>query len=296
MEIRTRIHCREANTKDIVDYLNSLGYQPEKIRNQNYWYKSPLRNEKTASFKVDRKLNRWYDFGTGRGGTLIDFATLYHDCNVREFLDILNGFVGSLKSFTPTPELMVQHAKITITGEHVLSSIPLLRYLQDRRINGGIADRFCKEVNYRIDDKSYYAIGFKNDQGGYELRNRYFKGNSHPKGVTTIKKGSLQVSVFEGFFDFLSYCTMDLKSTLPETDFLILNSLSFFEKSLESLLAYDKIHLFLNNDKAGQNCSHQACSTDKKFIDESELYKNYNDLNDLLLGKRANPLRLHKRQ
>src|SRR5919199_1336957 len=77
MEIRKiKASCEEVRQMDIVSYLSSLGYQPSKIRNHDYWYHSPLRNEKTPSFKVNRKLNRWYDHGIGKGGNLIDFAIL----------------------------------------------------------------------------------------------------------------------------------------------------------------------------------------------------------------------------
>ncbi len=47
----------EANPIKMVEYLNSLGIQPQKIRNNDYWYLSPLRGKKTASFKINRKLN-----------------------------------------------------------------------------------------------------------------------------------------------------------------------------------------------------------------------------------------------
>jgi len=46
----------EARQQDMVDYLQQLGYLPEKIRGNDYWYLSPLRNEKTPSFKVNRRL------------------------------------------------------------------------------------------------------------------------------------------------------------------------------------------------------------------------------------------------
>jgi DNA primase len=65
---------------------NNERYEPIKIRNVDYWYLSPLRDEKTASFKVNRRLNKWYDHGLGKGGNIIDFAILYQDCTVGEFL------------------------------------------------------------------------------------------------------------------------------------------------------------------------------------------------------------------
>jgi DNA primase len=49
-----KLMCAEARQIDLVDYLASLGHQPQKVRNQDYWYLSPLRNKKIASFKVER--------------------------------------------------------------------------------------------------------------------------------------------------------------------------------------------------------------------------------------------------
>ena len=48
------MNCDQANEIDLVDYLNPLEFQPEKIRGNDYWYLSPLRNERTASFKIER--------------------------------------------------------------------------------------------------------------------------------------------------------------------------------------------------------------------------------------------------
>jgi DNA primase len=88
MEFRKQqtISIREVKEIDMVDYLSRLGYEPIKIRNVDYWYLSPLRDEKTASFKVNRRLNKWYDHGLGKGGNIIDFAILYQDCTVGEYL------------------------------------------------------------------------------------------------------------------------------------------------------------------------------------------------------------------
>ena len=84
-----KMTCAEARQIDLVDYLFTLGHHPEKIRNQNFWYLSPLREEQTASFKVSRRKGFWFDFGTGRGGDIIDFGVLYHKCDVTELLERL---------------------------------------------------------------------------------------------------------------------------------------------------------------------------------------------------------------
>ena len=47
---------------NLADYLHSLGYSPVKQQGINLWYKSPLREETEASFKVNTERNLWYDF------------------------------------------------------------------------------------------------------------------------------------------------------------------------------------------------------------------------------------------
>ena len=66
------MNIKTAKNIRIIDFLNTLGYQPRKIVRHSHFYLSPLRAEKTASMKVDNKLNLWYDHGSAQGGTIID--------------------------------------------------------------------------------------------------------------------------------------------------------------------------------------------------------------------------------
>jgi DNA primase len=94
-----KMTCSEARLIDMVEFLTDLGFQPQKIRNQDYWYCSPLREERTASFKVNRTRNIWYDFGEGKGGDIIDFGARYFKCSVaeeREFTRKLIGMANNL--------------------------------------------------------------------------------------------------------------------------------------------------------------------------------------------------------
>ena len=44
------------------------------------WYKSPLYEDNTPSFKVNINLNSWYDFGISEGGSIIELVcTLFND-------------------------------------------------------------------------------------------------------------------------------------------------------------------------------------------------------------------------
>lgn len=291
-----RLSISEAKEIDIVHFLADLGYEPSKIRNNDYWYFSPLRDEKTPSFKVNRKLNRWYDHGLGKGGNLVDFAILYHGCTVSEFLQNLSGNLSlqkpSIQQSVTRPE---PENQIKILGDFILSSTALLRYLQQRRIPVDIADRYCREVRYELNGKVYYGIGFKNDLGGFEIRNPYFKASSSPKGITTIDNSAGEVIVFEGFTDFLSFKAIHQQDPEDRFDFVVLNSVSFFETARLFLEKHNTIRLYLDRDPTGQNCSRYALSLSSKYKDESSLYQNHKDFNDWIVNF-GKPQRKHQKQ
>jgi hypothetical protein len=216
-----QLTCGRAKQIDLVDYLQSIGYQPAQKRLYNYWYLSPLREERAASFKVNRKLNRWYDFGIGKGGDIIDFGILYHHCTIPELLQKLNDHFlsfhrhpnhqnnghgeGEKVYLNEQAKDAAEEEKISIQKVISITNPFLCKYLAERRIPLHIANAFCKEIQFKIKDKNYYAIGFKNDGGGYELRSRFCKLSSSPKTITFINMHTDEIKVFEGFFNFLSY-------------------------------------------------------------------------------------------
>jgi hypothetical protein len=275
----------EVKNTDIVDYLGSLGFKPSKISRNDFWYLSPFRDETQPSFKVNRNLNRWYDFGEGKGGNIIAFGIQYHHCSVGDFLKKISSGFSFQQQKKLLKSLEEEVKKISIINAKEISSLTLIRYLHKRRIPVDIARKFCKEIDYELYGKQYYAIGFKNNAGGYELRNEKFKGSSSPKDVTLITDHADKISVFEGFFNFLSYQAIHQQQEQPDSSFLILNSTSFFEKSLSIMQAYKSVHLYLDCDSTGQKCRQKATEIDsKKFVDESSLYKNYKDLNDWIVN------------
>ena len=174
-----------------------------------------------------------------------------------------------------------------------LKSPVLLKYLKSRQIPADIARQYCREMVFELYEKRQLAIGFKNEGGGYELRNQFFKGSSSPKEPRLIKNGEQNVSneltVFEGFFSFLSFLTIQnyrpgllARFQHTQTDFLILNSLSFFDKSKGLMQKYPAINLCLDRDKAGIDCTQKALGWSDKFMDKSQLYEKHKDLNEWL--------------
>ncbi len=283
---KQRLSIEDARQIDLADYLSKLGHTPVKIRNFDYWYLSPLRKEKTASFKVNRKLNRWYDHGLGKGGNIIDFAIEYHNCTIADALKKLSNNLSFRQPLQQPSPLQKEkdESKIKITAEAPLSSFILFRYLQQRRIPLEIAQQFCKEVKYELNGKTFFGIGFKNDSGGYEIRNAYFKGSSSPKDITTFNNIAKEAAVFEGFIDLLSFIAMNQNQHQNLSDFVVLNSVSFFEKARSFMEQHEAINLYLDNDKTGQNYSQYALTLNNKYKDQSQLYKQHKDLNEWLVN------------
>jgi hypothetical protein len=293
-----------------VDYLHALGHDPKKINGNDYWFHSPFRDEKDPSFKLERSKNIWYDHGLGKGGKLVDFVTEYYHCDVREALQKISFFheQKSLQSEAIRPPFHSHQNNFfnegneretaikIIAAKQPILDLVLCRYLNRRRIEKSIADKYCHEVVFTNSgkEKLYSAIGFKNNAGGYELRNEYFKGSSSPKYVTYLDNKADKVSVFEGFFDFLSHQSILQNQEQELTNFLVLNSLSYFERSLLLMEKHQRVHLYLDQDEAGRKCTNHALKRSPVFKDEGKLYQGYKDLNDwtMNIGKLENQKKL----
>lgn len=290
----------EAKKISIVDYLEKRGYTHAKIRRGQYWYRSPLRDEKTPSFVVNDNLHEWYDFGIAEGGDLIELGKrMYNTNDIHTVLTMIerdsNGLVKEKRqevcsSYTSVEDDMIDMRVMP------LRNYALTSYLQSRGVDIGIATTFCKEIHYTLRNKKYFAIAFPNKSGGFEVRNPYYKGCIKNKDVSVFyhTNGMTQehICVFEGFMDFLSYMTLRKKGNKEicvdsMVDVLVMNSVANLRKSMDFLDPYKEIHCYLDNDIAGQKTVETFVGLfGEKVKDESARYREYKDLNDLLRGKK----------
>ena len=266
----------------IADFLHSLGYSPVKQQGINLWYKSPLREETEASFKVNTERNQWYDFALGKGGNIIALASrLYATDSVPYLLKRIEeqaphvrpvSFSFRKQSFT---EPSFQQLEIV-----PLSSPALLAYLQERGINPALAKRECREARFTHNGKRYFAVAFPNILGGYEIRNRFFKGCLPPKDVTLLAYGSASCNLYEGFMDYLSARVLGIGNG---EDHLVLNSVSNLTKAYRHLDGYGKLQCHFDNDEAGRRTLEALRARyGGKVTDCSGLYGGCKDLNDYL--------------
>lgn len=159
----------------------------------------------------------------------------------------------------------------------------LKKYLVERGISPDTASFYCCQLDYYVHKKKYFAVGFSNVSGGYELRNRLFKGCIPPKDVSLIKRKDGQAescSLYEGFMDFLSAVTLGMAE---DGDSLVLNSVANVDRSFRYLDGYERIRCYLDNDEAGHRTVEKLrMRYGEKVSDCRGLYKGCKDLNEYL--------------
>ena len=267
----------------ITDYLQQQGYAPARVQGIHYWYYSPLRNERTPSFKVNTERNQWYDFGSGEHGDIIDLVCALHRCTISEAISLLSGAKQvAHQEFSFGGERKISERKLEILSAQPLSNPYLLRYLAARAIPLPVASAYCSEVLFQNMKRTYYAIGFANDALGWEIRNMYFKGCIAPKAITTIKRESDRLQIFEGFMDFLSLQTLHPSSTC---DAIVLNSLALLPRIQEKIKGYKQVESFLDNDEAGRKLFEFLKQFYPSVIDGSVRYQTHKDLNEWLVSQ-----------
>lgn len=274
------------NVKDISikDYLAEQGIYPVKEHPAYGMYKSPFRDEQTASFKVDYNANLWYDFGAGEGGSIIDLVMKMQQCSLIVATQILSK-VNHSYFFQRESSFNEKTAKtLSFTTIKSIENPKLIEFLKNRKIDIQIAKSFCKEVHYQIGGRNYFALGFANDAGGYELRNPQFKGCVPPKEITTFDHKMATVNLFEGFMDYLSLLTLQVKQA--DVSAIILNSVNNLERAVSFLSKHTKINAFLDNDEAGKQALQKLQKLKLPVADISKRYANFKDVNDYLCGEK----------
>jgi len=287
----------EINQIQIHDYLKTRGIYPARNFCGYSMYHSPFREERTPSFKVSEVKNLWIDYGTGDGGTLIDLVLKMNpEFNVSRAMAEIEAAMLTDRIFSFHQPMQVASAenptsvnepnRINIYKiKNLGSNSALSDYIKSRGIGLKTASKFCKELYFKIGDKSLFGIGCENDNGGWAIRNKFWKGCS-AQGVSYYKKGHAQLAVFEGVFDLLSYLEIEGEKNLAQ-DFIVLNSLTNLHKAMATLSVYDAVLLFLDRDASGQKATDFLKANLNKCYDLSDWYAPFKDINDYLVSGNA---------
>ena len=292
------------NIQQIKDKYTCLDYLGDKVirkTTKGYLARCPWREDRNPSMTVTPNGKGWLDHSTGEHGNLIDLVM--RTLNTRDLGRVCAEFGEKSFSFDSSKILGDSKEEEEEPGFRSFDVVPLqsrglYAYLQQRKINIGIARQFLREAHYSFRDnpggRYLYALAYGNDLGGYELRSIRFKGSTAPKGITThlggrnADTGQLFNScvVFEGFMDMLSFATL---CGGVRHDYLVLNSIVKAQDGIDALRDYaGKVLLALDNDKAGTKATAQIHEQLPTAIDIRSRFSPAKDINDYLLALMSN--------
>ena len=287
------MNCKQFNSISLEEVLVSLGHLPTKQNEKEAWFLNPFSTENHASFKLDKRNNVWYLHSEGIGGNNIDFMMKYLKASVKEVLEWAEK--QNFSSFQSQKDYLSKSSSLNyhITEIKELQNENLKIYLQQRGLSPTVYS-LVKEVHFAIGEKKLYAIGFENLSGGWELRNSFYKGSLLMKDISILNfnnesqnqnETGKRIAIFEGFIDALSFVEM---KPFYNGYLLVMNSISLLNKTKDHLKNYSEIHLFLDNDKAGETCKNEILKSFPEAKDHSEIYALHKDLNDYLKSKKEN--------
>jgi len=277
----------------IEDILAYFGYKVQETQKIEFFIHSPFRQEKTPSFKINKRLNTWYDFGQAMGGSNVDLLIKLKNWTAKEAINFLKNFNPAFSSFPPQNLSKLSDFKpseprkdelgINILKTQKIQNKALISYLNSRKIPLKLAKKYLQEIYFKKNEKTYFALAWQNQSGGWNWRNKYLKGCIGSNNFTFFSKNAENVSIFEGIFDFLSAVVYFDKE--PSGDVIVLNSVANLAKV--ELSGYKRINLFFDNDKAGINAKNEIFikNEEKEIKDYSKIYGDYKDFNEFLMNK-----------
>ena len=277
------MNCEEVKEKiNIRTVLESFNLFPVKENRKTAFYFALDREEKIPSLLVDFVKNKAFDFGTGKSYDVISIVQQMNQCSVSEALKYLEKFVFSVQKKFQNEEAKLQK-EYKILNVREIQHPALIQYLKSRKLYE--QKELVKEIEYEVNGKKYFGIGFFNNSGGVEIRNKYSKICLGKKDVTLVENQSSEICIFEGFFDYLTYKNLEKKEN-SNSDYLILNSTAMLFKIEKKLEKYDKISLFLDNDSNGELAKSKIQNQYKNVEDCSLIYQNFKDLNEWFVNDR----------
>lgn len=282
----------KAKAVAIVDYLASKGIEPVKAIGKELVYNSPLRDDKNPSFFVNLEKNKFKDFANDEHrGNVFTLVRLLEGCNFPQSVAKLLEFDGKpvekyANLFLSATDIEHPIKQQTIITDPVKNPV-LINYLQERCIPYSQGKKYLHEVMTTAKDRVYFYVGFRNDSGGYALRNKSFKRCLDNQDITTFDLASRKnVAVFEGFFDFLS-ALVYYGLEAPRIPTVVLNTTNNRKKAIEYLRQFEQVNCFFDRDKSGEECFRLMRDRDGLPVEDfSKIYEGFNDFNEYLIKTR----------
>ena len=282
----------------ITDFLGSIGIFPASRSGQDFIYSSPLRQDSKPSFSVNPAKNIFYDYGneSDKGG-VIDLIMKYHKISFPQACDLIETMDGKEKDNSGNPSFFSCRPSLTnkpmsdsrnqIISVGNLQHQALINYVASRKISFQTAFTYLKQIRYQNAKGRFFGVGYQTDNGSYVVRNEKMK-NPINLGKASIKTmvlpNSTAVILFEGMFDFLSAVECFKRPSIYTA--IILNSVNNLSQAMPLIMQHNKVFAYLDNDEAGRKALEKLRATRLEVIDQSDVYRPFNDFNDYLKARK----------
>ena len=300
---------------DIGAILKAYGHNPSFKRiGTHYFYHSPFHEDATPSLSVDKN-NMWKDFGdtTGRlSGDAINLVEYLGNVDYISAISIIYEIMGKATYLQNITEEKVSlerrkndgsQTKVLCVG--TITNAKVMSYLNKRGIPKEVYSKYLLEIKYSCQRDAhiseYTAFCIRTDSDTYSVHGLPMPGTKYEKGIkrfigpgdvsTFHIHGSSYSSccmVFEGQINMLSWIVMYGE---PQMDIIVLNSVTNLPKLADlASHAVSSLYCYLDNDQDGRKATaNMPTVTGCEVYDCSSIYaeKGLNDLNDLLLQKKA---------
>lgn len=206
------MNMKQAGQTDLIEFLEVFGHKPIRRNKHIYWYHSPLNEEATPTYRVNRIKNTWIDTASSQEGGIIKLGKLlYRTDNLSDVLHDIEIRKPVIKEIQiaqgSMPTRTILYERIYIAP---LTDSALLSFLMSRGMDLHIEQDICVEIQYELYGKHFNAIGIGNIFGGYEFRSPHLKGHIGKKDISLLKtnEGGIGCCIFEDLIDFLSFKTL----------------------------------------------------------------------------------------
>lgn len=231
------------------------------------------------------------------GGDVIGFVRAWLESSNESFtvsdalrwLNNMTGFVPVIKSVA-TIDYTKKDSNLVPKNTKSIKHPALLKYLKARGIPFKIAAASLVEVlvHNTDTDKDFFALGFPNEDDGYEIRNPFFKGSVGSKAISFIRGNQPKpksIHIFEGFMDYESAIDYE-QVTRFDDDTIVLNSLSLIKQAIPYIknYGYRIAYTWMDNDEAGKKATKALddffkTEEDLQHIAKNNLYEPHKDVN-----------------
>lgn len=289
-----------AKTIPLRKIFDVWGISPKPSANGLDLYKSPFNEDQRSRLVVNNTTNTWYDPVTEQTGDVIKLVCLYLqsqdvNCTVMDALRWLKNMVGfnpSAIQLPPgTPDYKTIDQSLSVKHVSPLSEPVLIRYLELRRgISLPTARHTLKQVRVRnsLTEKSFIAIGIKNEDGGFAIRNPTIKAHVGPRAISFVR-GKIPkppgVHIFKDVYDYLSELSFR-DGKLFHDDCIILNSMDCLQDMTGYVRNYGYEYLcsWLGNDERWKKCTEQLRQFSEaeglKHYPKNDDYSSFKDMNE----------------